>query len=435
MSDIVLTDMQADGVRKAKEWFTTQTAVQQTFRIFGYAGAGKTTVVRNLIGELGYDINDSKVKFAAFTGKAAYVMRKHGIPATTIHSLIYSVSEATEAEIEEAKKLLAQRKEECIGLTGMERIIGDAAVQAIEQQLRDMRRPRFGLNEESLIRDADLVVLDEVSMVGPDMARDLLSFEKPILVLGDPGQLPPIKSEGAFTMQDPDVMLTEIHRQAQESPIIRLATMARLGQEIAHGRYSEAVFKMGRNQIGPTHMLNANQVICGRNATRYDLNNQMRHAAGHDWSNPLPDGPNEKLICLKNDNDKGLINGMFLAMTESEWYKFDPTRSTRFQAFVKTEEDNIVGSGINKQLIYAGHFLDHISSPEDRELRKEEDYKIKKSLIEATFGYAITCHKAQGSQWENVIVIDDKLGRTRIDRAKWLYTAVTRAEYGLLILE
>ena len=74
-------------------------------------------------------------------------------------------------------------------------------------------------------------------MVGEDMARDLMSFKKPILVLGDPGQLPPIKGEGAFTNVAPDIMLTEIHRQAAESAIIRLATMAREGQPIGFGSY------------------------------------------------------------------------------------------------------------------------------------------------------------------------------------------------------
>ena len=98
---------------------------------------------------------------------------------------------------------------------------------ALELRLDDIHKPRFVLNEQSIVRDAKLIVLDEVSMVGAEMAHDLLAFGKPILVLGDPGQLPPIKGDGAFTSDDPDVMLTEIHRQAGESAIIRLATLAR----------------------------------------------------------------------------------------------------------------------------------------------------------------------------------------------------------------
>ena len=86
------------------------------------------------------------------------------------------------------------------------------------------------LNAESALRDAKLLVLDEVSMVGPEMARDLLAFGKPILVLGDPGQLPPVKGEGAFNTDEPDVLLTEVHRQAGDSAIIRLATWRARGQ-------------------------------------------------------------------------------------------------------------------------------------------------------------------------------------------------------------
>src|SRR6185295_17115561 len=93
------------------------------------------------------------------------------------------------------------------------------------------KRPGFALNPKSDAAHAKLIVLDEVSMVSEEMARDLMSFGRPILVLGDPGQLPPIKGEGAFTRDAPDIMLTEIHRQAGESAIIRLATMARQGGE------------------------------------------------------------------------------------------------------------------------------------------------------------------------------------------------------------
>ena len=96
------------------------------------------------------------------------------------------------------------------------------------------------------------VVLDEVSMVDEDMARDLMSFKKPILVLGDPGQLPPIRGEGAFTRDAPDVMLTEIHRQAEESAIIRLATMARQGDAIGFGQYDAHVAKMRKMDVTPS---------------------------------------------------------------------------------------------------------------------------------------------------------------------------------------
>ena len=168
---------------------------------------------------------------ATFTGKAALVLRRKGTPARTIHSLIYSVIEATEEEVEAAEKKIdggrcaRARRSPASSAPPPRRRSRPCA-----RRVAEMKRPRFALNPKSDAAHARLIVLDEVSMVGEDMARDLMSFGKPILVLGDPGQLPPIQGEGAFTKDAPDIMLTEIHRQAAESAIIRLATMARAGR-------------------------------------------------------------------------------------------------------------------------------------------------------------------------------------------------------------
>src|SRR6516225_10108639 len=196
-----------------REWFRNDTERQQVFRLFGYAGTGKSTIVKFAIDELG--LNDSDALRACFTGKAAYVLqRKSGMPCSTIHRLIYHMHEATEAEIAAARQKLEEIEAATLALYGAERVAADTEIAALRMSLKEMRQPRFGLNEESPVRDCKLVVLDEVSMVGPEMAADLLSFRKPILVLGDPGQLPPTKGAGAFTAQEPDVMLTDIHRQA-----------------------------------------------------------------------------------------------------------------------------------------------------------------------------------------------------------------------------
>ena len=175
--------------------------------------------------------------YAAFTGKAALVMTRKGTPASTIHSLIYRVSEATPDEIERVKQEIAEIRAKLPTLDPAVRLFEESRLRSLEIRLDDIHKPRFVFNEQSIVRDAALIVLDEVSMVGDDMARDLLAFGKPILVLGDPGQLPPIKGEGAFTKAAPDVMLTEIHRQAGESAIIRLATMARQGLPIPYGEH------------------------------------------------------------------------------------------------------------------------------------------------------------------------------------------------------
>jgi AAA domain/UvrD-like helicase C-terminal domain len=439
MSDITPSDTQARAIADIKEWFKNRTDKQQIFRLFGYAGTGKSTVLKFALDELGLEPHKSTrdggscvpgVVTATFTGKAALVLRRKGTPARTIHSLIYSVVIATDEEIEAAAKKIEEAENNARSLTGFDRTAAEAGIETMRHALSHMKKPCFALNPQSDAAHARLIVLDEVSMVGEDMARDLMSFGKPILVLGDPGQLPPIKGEGAFTNDVPDVMLTEIHRQAEESAIIRLATMARQGEPIGFGQYDTFVWKMRKTDVTPEQCLRGGQVICGLNFTRLQLNNAMRRAAGYGdgW---LPTGRGEKIICLKNQNDLGLINGMFVTFEDVV-----DEGSLFFSATVTDEEDSPIGrpgnNGKRERLrIYKGHFEDHVAF--DR-LRHDRDWKHKRNLTEATFGWAITGHKSQGSQWENVIVWDDGLGRNEADRRRWLYTVITRAERGLVIL-
>ena len=272
MTDITPSDTQARAIAAIKDWFKNRTDKQQVFRLFGYAGTGKSTVLKFALDELGLEPHKSDrdggacvpgVVTATFTGKAALVLRRKGTPARTIHSLIYSVIVATDEEIEEANKKIAEAEQDALKLAGFERTAAEAAIEAMRQALSQMKKPRFALNPQSDAAHAKLIVLDEVSMVGEEMARDLMSFGKPILVLGDPGQLPPIKGEGAFTNDAPDVMLTEIHRQAEESAIIRLATMARQGEPIGFGQYDTFVWKMRKMDVTPEQCLRGGQVICG----------------------------------------------------------------------------------------------------------------------------------------------------------------------------
>lgn len=448
MADFTPTALQGGGIKQLCAWYKSLQfdddghllpECQQVFRVFGYAGTGKTTLTKFAIGELG--IGDDFVRYAAFTGKAAYVMRKHGTPAQTIHSLIYSVIETPEDEIQRAEAELVELKKDAftLPLGSVERMTAEGDIAARAQAISESKRPHFGLNPDSLAKEADLIVLDEVSMVGPEMAADLLSFRRPILVLGDPGQLPPIKGEGAFTQHTPDVMLTEVHRQAADSAIIRLATMARMGEPIPQGyNYSNLVATMSTTSVDPQMLLRASQVICGKNMTRFWLNQHMRAAAGFDSRAPLPVGK-EKIICLKNDSARGLINGMFVELADPEIPIVSGEMSThRFDANLWNEDGEQIANEIGRrpclQRIYRGHFEDHVDY-DDKRFERDFFIKRKQKLIELTFGWAITCHKAQGSQWQNVVVWDDKFGKSTLQRSQWLYTAITRAESGLVILD
>ena len=107
MTDITPSDTQARAIAAIKDWFENRTHESQVFRLFGYAGTGKSTVLKLALDELGLAPHRGErdgecvpgVVTATFTGKAALVLRRKGTPARTIHSLIYSVIEATEEEI------------------------------------------------------------------------------------------------------------------------------------------------------------------------------------------------------------------------------------------------------------------------------------------------------------------------------------------------
>jgi len=209
------------------------------FRLFGYAGTGKTTLARHIA-----DGVDGEVKFAAFTGKAALVMRNKGCDnASTIHSLIYRARES-----------------------------------GVEQ-------PSFELWDDAPASKAKLIVIDECSMVDAELGRDLMSFECPLLVLGDPAQLPPIQGGGYFTDCEPDAMLTEVHRQAQNDPIVRMSMDIREGRELEIGRYGESEV-VSRAELDPDRVMRADQVLVGRNNTRRSYNMRMRQK--RHIEDPLP---------------------------------------------------------------------------------------------------------------------------------------------------
>ena len=248
---------QAAALDKVGRWL--QSGEPQVFRLFGYAGVGKTTLARHVAeGARGEAV------FAAFTGKAALVLRSKGCAgASTIHSLIYRASEDEDGA------------------------------------------PTFTLNHDGPASRAGLIVIDECSMVDEELARDLLSFGKPILVLGDPAQLPPVKGGGFFTEGEPDVMLTEIHRQAEDNPIIRLSQIVRAGGEIGTASMARPGSSGATRSTRP-QVLGADQVLVGLNRTRRPTISASASCNGS--TEPLPVA-GDKLVCLRNDRTKGLING------------------------------------------------------------------------------------------------------------------------------
>ncbi len=349
------------------------------FRLFGYAGTGKTTLARHFASHV-----DGQVQFAAFTGKAAQVLRSKGATnARTIHSLIY-------------------------------RPRGEEAIED-ETTGKTSINPTFTLNRQSPVARAALIVVDECSMVDEALGRDLMSFGTPILVLGDPAQLPPISGGGFFTEHEPDHLLTEIHRQARDNPIIRMALDVREGRELSHGDWGTARI-ISRNEVDQDLVLAADQVLVGTNRTRRRYNQRLRELKGFSASYPQA---GDKLVCLRNDPAKGLLNGsLWKVMTSSR-----ETVKPGINLLVSPEEDD-PDRGVAKIKLLKAAFED----PE-----AEIHWQQKKRFDDFDYGYALTVHKAQGSQWDEVVLFDESFA-FKDTRQRWLYTAITRAAERLTVV-
>lgn len=349
---------QDDALKAVSTWLKDDSA-PQVFRLFGWAGTGKSTLARHLAQGV------SNVKYAAFTGKAAQVMRRMGCRgASTIHSLIYSLVSEKEGE------------------------------------------PRFVLDPESDAAAADLIVIDEVSMVDETLGRDLMSFGTKVLVLGDPFQLPPIQGAGFFVNAEPDVMLTEIHRQARDNPIIRMSMDIREGEYLERGTYGESRV-ISRDDVDRAEVLAADQVLVGRNKTRTEYNDRLRALKDLPHREPVK---GDKLVCLRNNPQKRLLNGQIWTVSEVK-----KKVGGRYSLRLDPEEPGMKAPAkvVTHQAFFSGE-EDQLTWPERR------------AYDEFTFGYCLTVHKAQGSQWDNVYLFDESFV-FREDRRRWLYTGVTRA--------
>lgn len=395
---------------------------RQVFRLFGYAGTGKTTLAKAAA-----EHAKGSVLFGAFTGKAAYVLRQKGCPgATTVHAHIYQSKERGKAKIKELESMIAELINELrseLALEDRDRTIDHPRIlelrQKLEEERREAAKPLFSLNPESMVKDAGLYVLDEASMVDARMGADLMSFGTKILVLGDPAQLPPIMGAGYFTDgHEPDFLLQEIHRQARGNPILELAYKARTQQWIQPGRYGSSVVLEEGVRMDPQEVMAADQILVGRNATRYSSNRRARQLRGITDDVPIP---GDKLVCLRNNHEVGLLNGAL-------WYVQDVGEvdrpGSRMTMTVIPDSETAEGAKPLTAECHMQHFLNQT---------KDLAWWDRKNAEEFDFGYALTVHKSQGSQWNNVVLFDESFC-FRADRWKWLYTGITRAANSLTMV-
>lgn len=380
------------------------------FVLGGYAGTGKTTLARYLARGMA-----GQVFFVSYTGKAAHVLRRNGVPqATTIHQLIYQ-------PLDKCRAHLGQLKARLTKLLKTESPSEDE-VKHLEKEIREeeknLRRPEFTLKLDSDLANGALLVIDEYSMVSEDIGEDLLSFGCPILALGDPGQLPPI-NRYPFFKGKPDYMLTEIHRQAAGNPIIAMSAAVREGRNPAPGDYGECQVLL-KSQISHADFckmaLDADQVLIGYHRTRHLVNAEMRKMLGFRGIYPVA---GDKLVSMRSNHREAILNGQ-------TWMVLEVLRSDRkahLKLKLQGEEGEVITASVHRRCF------------EGERGQRELDAMANVIRFEANefdFGYALTVHKSQGSQWDNVLLIDEW---HKEDRPRWLYTGITRAAKRITIIQ
>jgi exodeoxyribonuclease-5 len=392
---MILTKKQEEGLKIALERHAN---MERYTVISGYAGTGKSTLVRFIIEALG--VEEKRVAYAAFTGKAAEVLRKKGNKnACTLHKLLYD----------------------------------------------HFPKPAGGFFRKPKPKiDYDVVVVDEVSMAPKTLMELLLKHKCYVICLGDPFQIPPIdKDEDNHLLDHPHIFLDEVMRQAQESEIIRLTMDIRAGKEIPFNDKGKEVLVLPRQELTTGMLTWADQVLVGTNATRLAINNQMRSLYGFEG------GPQEgeKVICLRNYWDEvsenegdPLVNGTigylkngFKTFREiPRWIKNAPDSFDVWQANFIVDEDYFPSTEIDYNMLLTGEkCCDWRLSYQLGKLKPKLGEIVPK---EFAFAYAITVHKSQGSEWPNVLLLEERFPFDPLEHARHLYTGATRAEDKLVLV-
>jgi exodeoxyribonuclease-5 len=370
--NLTLSEEQSLAVSTIFNWFSSD---KKQFSLGGYAGTGKTTVIKAILEQAKQQGIDCAV--AAFTGKAVNVLQRKDIrEAQTLHSLIYDCVPRKDGGMDFIRK---QRLEE----------------------------------------DNDLIIVDEASMVSTDLYSDLKLFNKKLLFVGDPGQLEPV-GDNPNLMAIPNFVLNKIHRQAENSPIITLANDIRLGAPLKLKPKSNGLGVILKSDYRIPDAAEYNQIICAKNATKAKVNAGYRKYLIRPMNEIMV---GDKLIVLRNNPAFGVFNGMIVFITEIHK---DESRPAYWTCTLKDEVNRVYP----RVPIWKEPYL--------RDLGKEvfppciDGYKGPK-VVYSDFGYCITCHKSQGSEWDKVLVWDEWMPPSVWDMKRWRYTAITRAAKELTV--
>jgi exodeoxyribonuclease-5 len=411
---IVPTQQQSDAKHTVQRWWRQEGEFTNSpFLVFhGAAGTGKTTVLNEMAQSLG-----CSYRFAAYAGKATAVLQRKGCAgAQTIHSLLYSPSNGSTAGLE-----LLIKKLEADAKTMTEKERGELKREIYEEEKR-ASQPLFAVKDNPL-QGLDLLVLDECSMIDQRMEDDILRCAKAsgtrIIVAGDPWQLPPVRgTQGVFNAR-PDVLLTEVHRQALDSGILQVATRIRNRVKVRPGQYGSDCLVINRGGADNIqYALEADQILLGRNQTRHDTNTVVRRARGVPKGQDMP-VVGDRLVCRQNNNKLGILNGTL--------WDVDGV-SERLGDSINLDLSPADGFGVPVSLSAHARML----SDSPRELSENPiSPKLKRKFEHFYYGNALTVHVSQGSEWGYVYLMEEY--GANWDQWAWLYTGITRASKKLVV--
>lgn len=390
---MILTEKQEQGLKECIKRYENG---EKYCVISGYAGAGKSTLVKVIIENLPGIDPEEDVAYACYTGKAAQVLLKKGNKnVITLHKLLYESIPRPDGTF--------------------------------------FRVPKTAI-------DYSVVVVDEVSMAPKTLMDLLFTHGCFVICLGDPFQLPPIdKNQDNGLLDHPHVFLDEIMRQALDSSIIRLSMQIRNGEKIEYGKYNDAIV-MPYEKLNTGVLKWGDQVLVGTNKARININQTFRNMQGR-GSEPEE---GDKVICLRNywdnlaDNDDPLVNGTvgYIHNLYTSYNKIPPycggqTVPVLYADFISDSEADFGTLNMDKHQIITGE-----RSLDARTIYKLNSRRPTQHLVpmEFTYAYAITTHKAQGSEWDKVVVLEEGFPFDKEEHARWLYTAVTRASEQLVLV-
>lgn len=389
---IELNNQQVYLIYDLENWWNSKN--KQTYEISGAAGTGKTTVIRYFVDRLG--LSHDNVLFVAFMGKAASVMARNGLPATTIHSAIYDFKERYDRD--ENGKIIFKSN-------GKPKLIN-----------------YFKLKDH-ISKKIKLIVVDEGSMVDEKIGKDLLSFGIPVIVLGDLNQLPPVYGN-PFFLKEPDTILTQIMRQAEDNPIYWLSQEVLAGNRLHHGVYGHSAV-IHKRDLTTYHFRNADVILTGTNKLRYHINNYCREEIKGIKKLEYPH-IGEKVICRKNNWSQRIGDNIFL------------TNGTA--GFV----DYIHRESFNKRTMkmdFRPDFTDKVFRNIEFDYKhmyaipgEEENNPAGYFYDKMEYAYAITVHSSQGSQYNNVLFLYEDFMRDQEDKKRLLYTGITRAVQSVTVV-